>query len=75
VVRERVADDKSAVVVHEDAQVQAFLASLQEGEDVRLPQLVRRRALEAAWQVLTYRCRWRRLDESGLVQNPTYVGL
>ena len=58
-VRERVADDEPAVVVHEHAQVQPLLPALQEREDVRLPELIRRRALEAARQMLSFRRRRR----------------
>ena len=50
-------DEKARVVVHECRQVQALVASKQKREDVRLPHLIRRRALEAARPVLTLRCR------------------
>ena len=55
VMRDRVADDEPAVVVHEHAEVQPLLAPLQEREDVRLPQLIRGRALEPPRRVLALR--------------------
>jgi hypothetical protein len=64
VVRERVPDHESAVVVHEHANVQTLRASQPKREDVRLPQLVRRRALEAPRCVLAFRCRHRCLDKT-----------
>ena len=45
-----VPDDKAAAVVHEDADVQPLVAPEQKGEDVRLPQLIRRGSLEASRQ-------------------------
>jgi hypothetical protein len=57
VVRERVTDDEPAVVIHEHAHVEPLRAPQPEREDVRLPQLVRCRALEPARLVLA---RWRR---------------
>ena len=60
VVRERVADHEAAVVVHEHADVEPLGAPQPEREDVRLPQLVRHRALEAARRVLA---------SGGLVRN------
>jgi hypothetical protein len=47
VVRKHVRDDEARVVVHEGRHVDALMASQQEGEDVRLPELVRLCALEA----------------------------
>jgi hypothetical protein len=55
VVCDRVADDEAAVVVHEHAQVQPLLATLKKRKDVRLPQLIRCRALEPPWQMLALR--------------------
>jgi hypothetical protein len=48
VVRQDEAHQEARVVVHERRQVQPLVPSEQEGEDVRLPELVRRCALEAA---------------------------
>jgi hypothetical protein len=44
---ERVADHEATVVIHEHADVQPLRAPQPERKNVRLPQLVRRRALEA----------------------------
>lgn len=52
VMCERVTDHEAAVVVHEHAHVQPLGAPQPEREDVRLPQLVGHRALEAARRVL-----------------------
>lgn len=52
-VRKRVAHDEAAVVVHEHAYVQPLGTPQTKREDVRLPQLVRRRAFEAAGAVFT----------------------
>jgi hypothetical protein len=73
VVRDGPADDEAAVVVHEDGDVEPLMLAQQEGKDVRLPQLVRRRALEA-------RLRPRRvlylrgllLEQTLLVKNPPH---
>lgn len=46
-VRERVRDDETRVVVHERHEVQPLVTPEQEREQIRLPHLVRRRALEA----------------------------
>lgn len=46
-VRNGVADDEAAVVVHEDCHVQPLVPSQQEGEDVGLPELVWLGSLEA----------------------------
>jgi len=48
VVRQHVRDDEARVVVHEGRHVDALVPSQQEGEDVRLPQLIRLGSLEAA---------------------------
>lgn len=69
-VRERVADDEAAVVVHEHAHVEPLRTPQPKREDVRLPQLVRRRALEATRTVLALSRRRRRFDHAGLVQDP-----
>jgi hypothetical protein len=76
VMQQRPPDDESRVVVHEGAQVQTLVSAKQEREDVRLPQLIRRRALETSRPVLT---RWRpspRLrDQPLLVQDPSHLRL
>jgi hypothetical protein len=72
-VRERVPDDETAVVVHEHADVQALRAPQPEREDVGLPQLIRRRTLEPTRPVLAIRSRRRRLDHPGLVQDPPHL--
>jgi hypothetical protein len=46
-VRQRESHDETRVVVHEGRQIEPLMASEQKREDVRLPQLIRRRALEA----------------------------
>jgi hypothetical protein len=66
---ERVTDDEPAVVIHEHAHVQPIRAPQPEREDVRLPQLVRCRSLEATRPVFALRGRRRRLDETCLVQD------
>lgn len=70
VVRDRVANDEATVVVHEDAQVQTLLPTLQKRKDVRLPELVRRSTLESPRWMITRCHRRRRRDESLLVKNP-----
>lgn len=67
-VCERVADDEARVVVHEGRQVQPLVASEQEGEDIGLPELVGRRALEAPLGVLASRRR-----SAYLVEQPFLV--
>lgn len=68
-VRERMADDEPAVVVHEHARVQPLATPQPEREDVRLPQLVGRRAFEAPRPVLALRARLRCLDETLVVKD------
>jgi hypothetical protein len=68
-VRERVPDDEPAVVVHEHADVEPLRAPQAKREDVRLPELVRRRALEAPRAVLARRRRRRCFDESLVMQD------
>jgi hypothetical protein len=70
VVRQRVPDDEARVVVHEDRQVQPLVAPQEEGEDVRLPELIRLRSLPAPLRPLALRRRHGRLDEPLLVQQP-----
>lgn len=72
VVRKRVADHEAAVVVHEHADVQPLSAPKSKREDVRLPQLVRRRPLEPSRQVLALRSRTRCLNQTLVMQNPSY---
>lgn len=72
----RVRDDEARVVVHEDCQVHSLVASEQEGEDVRLPELIRRRALEASHRMLSRLLRRRcRLQQALLVQDPAHLRL
>jgi len=66
-VGQRPADDEAAVVVHEGRQVQPLLASEQEGEDVRLPELVRTRSLETSRRVLAMLASRRRLRHQPLL--------
>lgn len=72
-VRHRVPHDEATVVVHEHAHVQPLCTPQPKREDVRLPKLVRRRALEPPRQVLPLHLRHRRLDESLVVQNPPHL--
>jgi hypothetical protein len=53
VVRQYEAHQEARVVVHEGCQVEPLVPSQKEGEDVRLPELVRCRPLEAARRPLT----------------------
>lgn len=72
-VRDCVADDEAAVVVHEDCHVQPLMPSQQEGEDVRLPELVWLGPLEARVRprrLLDFRRS--RLQQSLFVQNPPH---
>ena len=69
VMRERVADDEAAVVVHEDAHVQSLRPPQPKREDVRLPELVRRRAFEAPRTMLPRRRRRRCLDQTLRVED------
>jgi hypothetical protein len=56
-VRRRVRDDETRVVVHEDGQVHALMASEQKREDVGLPELIRRGSLESPRRMLPrHRC-------------------
>jgi len=74
-VRERPRHEIPRVVVHERRDVEALVSPQEESEDVRLPQLVRLRALEATRTVFACRRRWRVLDEAGLVEDATHLGL
>jgi hypothetical protein len=69
VMRECVSHDEAAVVVHEHAHVQSLCPSQPKREDVRLPQLIRRRPLEAPRLVLPCRRRLRCLDQTLVVED------
>lgn len=72
-VGDGVADDEAAVVVHEDGDVEPLVPPQQEGEDVRLPQLIRRGPLEARLRprrLLDFRRP--RLQQALVVQNPPH---
>ena len=76
VVRHGVAHDEAAVVVHENGDVQALMLPQEEGEDVRLPELVRLRALEARLGPRRLLCLWRpRVEQALLVKNPPHGAL
>lgn len=76
VVRRRVRNDEARVVVHEDRQVHPLMASEQKRENVRLPELIRRRALEAPHRVLSRLIRRsRRLEQPFLVQDAPHLCL
>lgn len=72
VVRQRVRHQIPRVVVHEGGDVQPLVPSEEEGEDVALPELVRRGPLEATRRVRPRRRRRALVDESLLVQDPTH---
>ena len=73
VVRDGVTDDEAAVVVHEHRHVEPLMLAQQEREDVRLPQLVRRRALEARlWSRRVLYFRRLLLEQALLVKNPPH---
>jgi hypothetical protein len=75
-VRDCVAHNEPRVVVHERRQVQALVPAQQEREDVRLPELIRRRPLEAPRRVLARSRRRRRLRQQPLlVQDPPHLCL
>lgn len=74
-VREVVRDDEPRVVVHERREVEPLVTAEQEREDVRLPHLIRLRALEATRWMLARTARRTRLDEPRLVQNAAHGGL
>ncbi len=69
VVRQRVRDDEARVVVHERRQVEPLMASEQEREDVRLPELVGAGPLEASVRVIARRRRLPGLEQARLVQD------
>lgn len=70
-MREVVRDDVARVVVHERCEVQALVATEQEREDVRLPELIRLCALEASRRMLAWPPRLLMLDEPCLVEDAT----
>lgn len=72
-VCERMPHDEATVVVHEHAHVQPLGPAQPKREDVRLPQLIRRRPLEAPRPMLPLRRTRRGLDHSGLVQDPAHL--
>lgn len=74
-VREVVRDDEARVVVHERREVEALVTAKQEREDVRLPHLVWRGALEATRRMLARPSRRTLLDEPGLVEDAANGGL
>ena len=73
VMRQRVADDEPAVVVHEHADVEPLGPPQPEREDVRLPQLVRRRPLEPPRPMLACRRGRRRVDQPLVVQDAAHL--
>ena len=76
VVRHRPAHEEARVVVHEGGHVETLVTPEQKREDVRLPHLIRRCALEAPRPVLPRRRRRRRLrDETLLVQDAAHFRL
>jgi hypothetical protein len=76
VVCNRVRDDKPRVVVHENSHVEPLVPTKQKRENVRLPELIGGRALEAALRVLPSRRALRLLFEKPrLVQNSAHLCL
>jgi hypothetical protein len=69
VVRDRVRHQEARVIVHERRDVETLVSTQQEREEVRLPQLVRLRALEASRQSLALDARRRRHDQPRVVQD------
>jgi hypothetical protein len=76
VMRQRPAHDETRMVIHEGTQIEPFVPAQQEGEDVRLPQLIWCRPLETPRPVLVRR-RWRAClwDQPCLVQHPPHLRL
>jgi hypothetical protein len=75
-MRQHEAHQESRVVVHERRQVEPLVASEQKCEDVRLPQLVGRRALEAARRPLppVDRAGHRRCHQPRIGENLSHLG-
>jgi hypothetical protein len=70
VMGQHVADHEAAVVVQEDRYVQPLVAAQQEGEDIRLPELVWLSPLEATRPLLSHHDGWRRwFNQPLLVQD------
>lgn len=76
VVRQDEAHQEARVVIHECRQVQPLVPPQEEGEDVRLPELVGRRALEAPRRPFTalHRTRRRRRHHPCGHQHPLHGG-
>lgn len=72
VMRHRPRHDVARVVVHEADEVHALMASQFEREDVALPQLIRRRALESARWLLARRLDVSLGDQARLVKNAAH---
>jgi hypothetical protein len=75
VVRDRVRHDEARVVVHERGHVDALVPPEQEREDVRLPELVRFRALEAPLPRLAQHPLGLLLEQTLLVEDSPHRGL
>lgn len=75
VMRDRVRDDEARVVVHERHHVQALVTTKQEREQVRLPHLIRRCALESTRQMVARSLRGGVLDEPRFMQDPAHLAL
>jgi len=73
VMRHRVRDHEARVVVHERHHVQPLVTTKQEREQVRLPHLIRSRALEPTRKMIAGAARLRRLDQPRLVQDPAHL--
>lgn len=71
-VGQRVRHHEARVVVQERRQVDALLSSQQEGEQVRLPELIRLCAFEPRRRPLAFYRRQSLLDEPGLVEDPAH---
>lgn len=75
VVRDRVRHEEARVIVHERRHVEPLVSTEEEREDVRLPELVRLRALEATHRMIARAAMACRLDQSGFVQHATHFVL
>ncbi len=75
VMRHRPRHDVARVVVHEAHQVHALMTAQLEGEEVALPELIRRRALEAPRRLLAWRFDLGLRHQSCLVKNATHCRL
>jgi len=75
-VRQHVGHDEARVVVHEGDQVDPLVSPQQEGEDVRLPELVRGGPLEASGRMPPFLNGRRGVgDQPLLVQDAPHSGL